>query len=80
MNIQLIDEEVKPREALELVTRLIHLKINYYQDKMNAQPSGPKLRETEQKIKQLQKELFLLKKTLDKKTGPLKLDAIIRIE
>jgi ribosomal protein L29 len=62
MNIQLIEDEINGIEALELVTKLIHIKIKYLQNKMDLDFGKKETKEIEIKIKKLQKELFQLKK------------------
>jgi ribosomal protein L29 len=80
MNIQLIEEEINGMEALELVTKLIHIKIKYLQNKMNLDNGTKESNEIETKIKKLQKELFQLKKKIESKNQFIKLDAVIKIE
>ena len=57
MNIQLIQGEFSTKEALELITQMIHVKIKYHENKIanNSNEEDTKYRES--KIKRLQKEL-----------------------
>lgn len=75
MNIQLIQGQFNNKEALELITQMIHVKIKFHENKIynNGNEEDVKYRET--KIKNLQKELFDLKHFLDKKGSSVQLEA-----
>lgn len=78
-NIPLIQGQFSRQEALELITKLIAVKIRFHEDKIrdSLQEEDIKMRET--RIKQLQKELYELRRSWDKEKGQVSLQAIIEI-
>jgi hypothetical protein len=80
MNIQLIQGDFSSKEALELITQMIHVKIKYHENKIANNNNEEDIKHRESKIKNLQKELFEARNTIDVKTKNIKLDGIIKIE
>jgi hypothetical protein len=80
MTIQLIEGEFSSRDALDLITQMIHLKIKYHENKINKSSGEEDIKYRESKIKRLQKELFELRNNMDVKGGPVKIDATIEVE
>lgn len=80
MNIQLIQGEFSSNEALELIVKMISVKIKYHEDKINSLSTEEDVITREAKIKRLQKELFELRKTIHSKTKTIKVEAQIKIE
>jgi hypothetical protein len=75
----LIQGQFSRQEALELITKLIAVKIRFHEDKIrdSSQEEDIKMRET--RIKQLQKELYELRRSWDQEKGQVSLQAIIEI-
>lgn len=80
MNIQLLHGVFNSYEALDLITKMIHVKIKYHEDKISPDCSEEDIKYRESKIKGLQKELYELRNSLKENRENLKLEAIIRIE
>ena len=80
MNIQLIEGAFNSNDAIELIAQMINIKIKYHENKINSQSNEEDIKTREAKIKQLQKELFELRKTINLKTNSVKVEAIIKIE
>ena len=80
MNLQLIKGEFSSNDAIELIAHMINIKIKYHENKINNRSSEEDLKTRETKIKQLQKELFELRKVLNSKTNGVKIEAIIKVE
>lgn len=80
MNIQLFHGEFSSHDALELITKMIHIKIKYHENKIANNSNEEDIKSRESQIKLLQKELFDLRINIDEKKENLKLDAIIKIE
>lgn len=80
MNIQLLHGEFSSHDALELITKMIHIKIKYHENKIANNSNEEDIKYRESKIKLLQKELFDLRNNIDKQKGNLKLEAVIKIE
>jgi hypothetical protein len=75
MNIQLIEGQFNKKEALDLITQMIHVKIKYHENKINNNSSEEDVKYRETKIKNLQKELFELKHYLDNSGNSVQLEA-----
>lgn len=75
MNIQLIEGQFTNKEALDLITQMIHVKIKYHENKINNNSSEEDVKYRETKIKNLQKELFELKYYLDNNGNSVQLEA-----
>ncbi len=80
MNVQLIQGEFNSKDAIDLLTQMIHVKIKYHEAKINSQSSEEDIKTRESKIKHLQKDLFELRKTVNSKTNGVKVEAVIKIE
>ena len=75
MNIQLIEGQFNTKEALDLITQMIHVKLKYHENKINNNSSEEDVKYRETKIKNLQKELFELKHYLDNSGNSVQLEA-----
>lgn len=80
MNIQLIQGDFNPEDAMELITQMVHVKIKYHENKISSNSNEEDIKTREAKIKRLQKELFELRNTVPRKANFLKIEAIIKIE
>ncbi len=80
MNIQLIKGEFSSNDAIELIAQMIHIKIKYHENKINNLSNEEDLKTRETKIKQLQKELYELRKMINSKTDSVNVEAIIKVE
>jgi|JI10StandDraft_1071094.scaffolds.fasta_scaffold1377590_2 hypothetical protein len=80
MNIQLIDGEFNPKEALELVTQMIHQKIKYHESKILNQPNEDLIKESEANIRRLQKQLYECSNELKSKSKEVIINATINIK
>ena len=80
MNIQLIQGQFSPDDAIDIITRMVHIKIKYHENKINNESNEEDIKTRETKIKRLQKELFELRKTVHSKTNSVKVEAFINIE
>ena len=75
MNIQLIEGQFTNKEALDLITQMIHIKIKFHENKINNNSNEEDVKYRETKIKNLQKELFELKYYLDNNGNSVQLEA-----
>jgi hypothetical protein len=75
MNIQLIEGQFNKKEALELITQMIHIKIKFHENKINNNSNEEDVKYRETKIKNLQMELFELKYFLDNNGNSVQLEA-----
>ena len=58
MDIQLIDGQFSEKDALKILTEIIHVNIRFHENKIKEQPSQNDINHHENQIKQLQKNLF----------------------
>ena len=80
MNTQLIDGEFKFRDAMELITQMIHVKIKFHENKISVTEIEEDIKSREAKIKRLQKDLYELRRSLESSAKSIKLNAVIQIE
>ena len=78
MNIQLIQGEFSPSDALDIITQMIHIKIKYHENKINRDSDEADIKSRENKIKKLQKELFEVRNYINgSKTDRMKIESSI---
>jgi hypothetical protein len=65
MKLQLIHGAFNAADALELLTQMIRLKIQYHEQKITNQASEEDIKAREAKIKMLQNELFQLREKIN---------------
>jgi len=79
MELQLIKGYFDPQEAVEIVTRIIDVKVKYHEGKITSESTMEDIKMREQRIKLLQKELFEVRRYIDKKEGKISLNSTITI-
>ena len=80
MNIQLIQGEFNPGDALELISKMIEQKIKYQENRISKYSSEEDIKYRESKIRYLQNQLFELSNYLHSSNKNMKIEAIIKIE
>ncbi|MBK8845508.1 MAG: hypothetical protein IPO27_02685 [Bacteroidetes bacterium] len=80
MTIHLINEEFNAKDTLDLLTKMIHLKIKFHEEKVLNKRNEKVIKSQEVKIQRLQKELFELSASLNLKNKNYKIDGTIKIE
>ena len=66
MNFQLIKGHFSTKEAIELVTQMVHVKIKFQESKIQNASSEEDIKMRESRIKQLQKDLYEMKNVIEK--------------
>lgn len=79
MIIQLIEGEFNQKEAVELLTQMIQIKIKYHENKINSNENEEDIKRREMKIKKLQKELHELRNISSLNSNNLKIEAHVNI-
>lgn len=79
MELQLIKGHFTPQDAVDLITRIIDVKIKYHEGKITSESSEEDIKMREKRIKQLQKELFEVRQYISHKTGKISLDSTLTI-
>lgn len=65
MNITLIDGHFQSKEALELLTKVIHVKIKFHEDKIAQLDIEEDIKMRENRVKELQKDLYVIRKMME---------------
>ncbi|AFK02184.1 hypothetical protein Emtol_1034 [Emticicia oligotrophica DSM 17448] len=77
MNINLIQGNFGKKEATDLVTNLIHAKIKFQENLITKEDSEEDIKMRENRIKQLQKDLYEARKYLENSKEPVSMNASI---
>jgi hypothetical protein len=73
MVLNLIKGSFTAKEAQELITELIHVKIKFHENKIKLADQEEDIKIREKRIKQLQKELYEVKNYIDRKKESISL-------
>jgi hypothetical protein len=73
MILSLIKGNFTSKEAMELITELIHVKIKFHENKIKLADQEEDIKMREKRIKQLQKELYEVKNYIDRKKESISL-------
>lgn len=79
MNIQLIHGRFSPQEAIDIITKMVHVKIKFHEDKITASSNEEDIKMREKRIKQLQKELYELRALITTKKNSVGMEASVEI-
>lgn len=79
MNIQLIDGHFKGKDALEIITQMIHVKIKFQESKIGRSTNLEDVKFREKRIKELQQDLYELRKMVESKDEIVALQSTIQI-
>ncbi len=77
MKIQLIEGQFSAKDALEIITQLVHTKIKFHENKINNLSSEEDIKSREEKIKRLQKNLYEIRKYIETTTNKITISSII---
>jgi hypothetical protein len=80
MTIQLIQGEFNSNDALDLITKMIHVKIKFHENKISSISHEEDIKNREAKIKRLQKDLFDLRHEVRSNNKSFKMNATLNIE
>ncbi|MDR6562182.1 MULTISPECIES: hypothetical protein [unclassified Arcicella] len=79
MEIQLILGRFSAKEALELITQMIHVKIKYHEGKISSESNEEDIKRRESRIKELQHDLAEIRKYVQTQGETVNIDARILI-
>lgn len=77
MEIQLIEGNFDAKDALDIITKMIHVKIKYHEDKIHESSTEEDINMRETRIKKLQKSLFDVRKYVESKKGKITIQSKI---
>jgi hypothetical protein len=75
MNLELIHRELDSTDALVLIEQMVNSKIKYHENKISSHGNEEDFKTRESKIKQLQKDLFDLRKKINLKENNPEVEA-----
>jgi hypothetical protein len=79
MDIHLIKGHFNPKEALEIITQMVHVKIKFQESKINSSSNEEDIKMRENRIKSLQRELFDARKYIETQKGMIDISADIEL-
>lgn len=79
MNIQLIQGQFSPQEAIDIITKMVHVKIKFHEDKIYSHANEEDIKMREKRIKQLQKELYELRNFITDKKTKIGIESVLEI-
>lgn len=80
MNIEFINGQFNTTEAIELITKMIQLKVKYHENKIDNSTSEEDIKFREVKIKSLQNQLFEFRKSIEAGQDKVTLNSIVHLE
>lgn len=80
MKISLMKGSFTASDFEKILTEMIHVKIKYHEDKIKLDDGEETIKMREQRIIQLQRDLFETRKYIQKVSGFIKVDAEVNIE
>lgn len=69
MHVELIHGEFSPKDAIDILTQMVHVKIRFHESKINNQGNQEDTKMRENRIKQLQRELYEARKFIEAQKG-----------
>jgi hypothetical protein len=80
MQLELIKGTFSEKEALDILTQMIQVKIRFHENKIAQHSSEEDIKYRESRLKHLQHELAAIRNALLQQNGPLQINAIIHLE
>lgn len=77
MNIQLLHGQFSKKDAINLISKLITVKIRFHEEKIPSSQSEEDIKMRENRIKQLQKELYEAKVKIESMPDDVNLESEI---
>jgi len=79
MNVKLIEGHFTAKDALEIISQMIQVKIKFQEGKIERNANAEDMKMREKRIKQLQEELHSLRNSLARNDKVLELNAAVQI-
>jgi len=80
MNISLIDGYFNAKDALDLLTHLMHVKIKFHENKIAQLDNEEDIKMREKRVKQLQKDLYEVRKMMEEGKKSYSLHADLQVK
>ncbi len=80
MNITILQGHFSPKEAEELITKMIDIKIKYHENKIGeSEDHAEDIKMREKRIIQLQRDLYEVRRYIKQQSGKINLQAQINL-
>lgn len=79
MNIQLINGQFSSKEAIDILTQMLHVKVKFHESKINESSSEEEVKMREKRIKELQKDLYEVRQYIESKGGSVDMQSTITL-
>lgn len=79
MNIQLIQGNFSAKDALEIITQMVHTKIKFHEKKISTHSNEEDIKNRETKIKRLQKDLYDIRDLIENCGGKINIESEIHL-
>lgn len=79
MNIQLIQGQFSAKDAVDIITQMIHIKIKFHESKINSSSNEEDIKMREGRIKSLQKDLFNVRNYIEQQGGKIAIQSEIHL-
>lgn len=80
MNIELIHGHFSPQEAIDIITKMVHVKIKFHEDKIHSLSDEEDIKMREKRIKKLQKELVEIRNYITDKKTKIGIESVLEIQ
>jgi len=79
MNIQLIHGQFSTKDAIEIISQMVHIKVKFQEDKIHQSSSEEEIKMRETRIKQLQNDLFNMRKLVEQSGTTINIESAIKL-
>ena len=79
MKIQLLKGQFTSKDALDIITKMMHIKIKYHEEKIKNEDEEETIKMRENRIIKLQKELYELRKFFESNGDTVSLESEINL-
>lgn len=80
MKIQLLQGNFSKKEAIEIITHMVHVKVKFQEAKMKLSNNVEDIRKSEKIIQQMHKNLYNARVIIEKQEESINLEGLINIE
>lgn len=79
MDLQLIHGQFSAEEAIDILTKMVEVKIKFHENKIHSHFNEEDIKMREQRIKQLQQELFEIRNFITAKKTKIEMNSLVEI-
>ncbi|HNP21078.1 MAG TPA: hypothetical protein PKM63_01410 [Panacibacter sp.] len=80
MNLQLIQGQFSAGDAIDILTKMVEVKIKFHEAKILSQLNEEDIKMRENRIKQLQKELVEIRNFITSKEAKIEIRSLVQVE